>query len=310
MSDKRSGKREDEAADVAEAAVPRAPKGDVEAAGLLTGLFGNNIGSSRSPYLHQREADAQGLRLIYRLYDFEAFGLEAADLERMLAAAAALGFAGLNITYPFKQSIIPLLDDMTDNAARVGAVNTVLFQAGRMIGENTDSLGFAESLRRGLPGARMARVVQLGAGGAGAATAHALLEAGTRELVLIEVDHERGAALADNLRRHYDDREIRLGRDVDSEILDADGLVNATPIGMDGHPGSPVPLDALHEGLWVADIVYFPLETALLSAARAIGCRTLDGSGMAVFQAAAAFDVFTGVVADRDRMLRSFAEFS
>jgi len=79
---------------------------------------------------------------------------------------------------------------------------------------------------------------------------------------------------------------------------------------MVGHPGSPVPVDVLHPRLWVADIVYFPLETALLSAARAIGCRTLDGSGMAVFQAAAAFDVFTGIVADRDRMLRSFAEFS
>jgi len=310
MSDKRSEKMEDEAADAAAAAVPRAPKGEVETSGLLTGLFGNNIGSSRSPYLHQREADAQGLRLIYRLYDFESFGLEAADLERMLAAAAALGFAGLNITYPFKQSIIPLLDEMTDNAARVGAVNTVLFQAGRMIGENTDSLGFAESLRRGLPGARMARVVQLGAGGAGAATAHALLEAGTRELVLIDVDQERGASLADNLRRHHGDREIRIGRDIDGEVRDADGLVNATPIGMVGHPGSPVPVDVLHPRLWVADIVYFPLETALLSAARAIGCRTLDGSGMAVFQAAAAFDVFTGIVADRDRMLRSFAEFS
>jgi len=300
----------DDAADAAAAAVLRAPTGDLEPAGLLTGLFGNNIGSSRSPYLHQREADAQGLRLIYRLYDFESFGLEAADLERMLAAAAALGFAGLNITYPFKQSIIPLLDEMTDNAARVGAVNTVLFQAGRMIGENTDSLGFAESLRRGLPGARMARVVQLGAGGAGAATAHALLEAGTRELVLIDVDQERGASLADNLRRHHGDREIRIGRDIDGEVRDADGLVNATPIGMVGHPGSPVPVDVLHPRLWVADIVYFPLETALLSAARAIGCRTLDGSGMAVFQAAAAFDVFTGIVADRDRMLRSFAEFS
>ena len=228
---------ENEAANAAEAALRRMAAGDAEAAGLLVGLFGNNIASSRSPYLHQREADAQGLRLIYRLFDFAAFGLEATDLERMLAAAAAMGFAGLNITYPFKQSIIPLLDEMTDNAVRVGAVNTVLFRASRMIGENTDSLGFAESLRRGLPGAHMAKVVQIGAGGAGAATAHALLEAGTKELVLIEVDQGRAAALADNLRRHHDERTIRVGDDVDREILDADGLVNATPIGMEGHPG-------------------------------------------------------------------------
>ena len=308
MSDKQPGKIADEA-ESAEALLRHTPNGDVEAAGLLVGLFGNNIGSSRSPFLHQREAEAQGLRLTYRLYDFAALGLDTADLERMLAAAAAMGFAGLNITYPFKQSIIPLLDEMTDNAVRVGAVNTVLFRAGRMIGENTDSLGFAESLRRGLPGARTAKVVQIGAGGAGAATAHALLEAGTKELVLVEVDKGRAAALADNLRRHHGDRAIRIGRDVDGEIRDSDGLVNATPIGMEGHPGMPVSPGALHAGLWVADIVYFPLETALLRAARAIGCPVLDGSGMAVFQAAAAFDDFTGIVADRDRMLRSFAEF-
>ncbi|WP_284734448.1 shikimate dehydrogenase [Sphingosinicella terrae] len=277
--------------------------------GILAGLFGNDISGSRSPFLHQREADAQGLRLVYRLYDFAALGLGPADLGPMLRSAADMGFAGLNITYPFKQSVVALLDELTDNAARVGAVNTVIFAGGRMIGENTDSLGFAESLGRGLPGVTLSRVVQIGAGGAGAATADALLAAGTQELVLVEVDPERARALADNLRLSYPGRAIRIGEDAAFEIGLADGLVNATPIGMEGHPGAPVPAEAIHAGLWVADIVYFPLATALLRTARAIGCRTLDGSGMVVFQAAAAFDAFTGCEADRDRMLRSFAEF-
>jgi hypothetical protein len=143
-----------EAADAAAAAVLCAPTGDLEAAGLLTGLFGNNIGSSRSPYLHQREADAQGLRLTYRLYDFEAFGLEAADLERMLAAAAALGFAGLNITYPFKQSITAARRATDNPRGRCGEYRPV--QAGRMIGGYRQPR-LCRSLRRGLPGARMAK---------------------------------------------------------------------------------------------------------------------------------------------------------
>ena len=116
------------------------------------------------------------------------------------------------------------------------------------------------------------------------------------------------ATLADNLRGYYGERAIRVGEEVQAEAREADGLVNATPVGMAGHPGMPVPADCLHAQLWVADIVYFPLETSLLRAARSVGCRTLDGSGMVVFQAAAAFDAFTGVTADRDRMLRSFIE--
>jgi shikimate dehydrogenase len=283
--------------------------GFAQAKGQLVGLFGNNIGRSRSPFLHQREADAQGLRLVYRLYDFAALGLGESDLDRMLEAARLMGFSGLNITYPFKQAIIPLLDQLSDNAALVGAVNTVSFRDGVMVGENTDSLGFAESLRRGLAGVEFGKVVQVGAGGAGAATSQALLAAGARELVLFDIDPERAASLAASLLQGHDGRSIRVGRDVAAELKSANGLVNATPIGMAGHPGTPVPIESLHEHLWVSDIVYFPLETSLLRAARAIGCRTLDGSFMVVFQAAAAFDVFTGVTADRDRMLRSFAEF-
>lgn len=278
--------------------------------GLLAGLFGKNIGESRSPFLHEREAKAQGISLVYRLFDFAELGLEADDLPRMLDSAIATGFSGVNVTYPFKQAIIPLLDELSENAARVGAVNTVAFRDGRLVGENTDSLGFAESVRRELAGATLERVVQLGAGGAGAAVAHALLDAGTQALTLFDPEADRAAALVESLARLHPGRRIAVGRDLEQEAARAHGLVNATPVGMTGHPGSPIPLHYLRAGLWVADIVYFPLETELLKAAHALGCRTMDGSGMVVFQAAAAFDVFTGLQANRERMLRSFFELA
>jgi shikimate dehydrogenase len=283
---------------------------DPPAPALLTGLFGKDIAESRSPFLHEREAEAQGISLVYRLYDFAALGLEVDDLPRMLGWAVETGFAGINVTYPFKQAIIPLLDELSENAARVGAVNTVAFRDGRLFGENTDSLGFAEGVRRGLDGASLEAVVQLGAGGGGAAVAHALLDAGTQALTLFDPEADRVAGLVESLARLYPGRRIAVGLDLEREVARAHGLVNATPIGMSAHPGSPLPLDLLRPALWVADIVYFPLETELLRAAHALGCRTMDGSGMVVFQAAAAFDVFTGLSADRERMLRSFFELA
>ena len=287
----------------------RAPKVVAAADGrrYLTGLIGNGILASRSPWLHEQEAAAQNVRLVYSLYDLAERGLGAADLPRLLEAGRLLGFAGFNVTHPYKQAIIPHLDALSDNARRIGAVNSVQFSDGRAIGHNTDSLGFGESLARGLPGAALGTVVHIGTGGAGAATAYALLAAGVGRLVLHDQDPLRAAALAERLRPMFggDDR-VEIGADLAASLAAADGVVNATPVGMIGHPGLPLPEASLRPEMWVADIVYFPLETALLRAARVKGCRTLDGSGMVVFQAAAAFDIFTGLKADGERMLAGF----
>jgi shikimate dehydrogenase len=274
----------------------------------LTGLFGTLILASRSPDLHEREADAQGVRLVYLLYDFDELGLTEADLPKMLDAARAMGFAGLNITHPYKQAVVPHLDSVSEEAARIGAVNTITFRDGRTKGYNTDCSGFAESLERGLANARFERVVQVGAGGAGAATAHALLGRGAGHVVVHDQDRARAACLVAKLADCYGSDRAGVGEDVAASLASADGLVNATPMGMKAHAGLPVPAEALRPDLWVADIVYFPLETELLRAARALGCRTLDGSGMVVFQAAAAFDLFTGLGSNRERMLASFRE--
>jgi shikimate dehydrogenase len=275
--------------------------------GVLLGLIGAGIQASRSPALHEREGAAQGLRLIYRLIDLDALGLDAAALADLLTAAERMGFAGVNITYPCKQAVIPLLDALSDDARALGAVNTVVFAGGRRIGHNTDGSGFAEAFRRGLPGVARARVVQMGAGGAGAAVAHALLGEGVGELAIAETDAPRAAALADALCARFGAGRARAVGDLAAAVAAADGVVNCTPVGMAKLPGMPLPAELLRPALWVAEIVYFPLETELLRAARAIGCRTLDGGGMAVFQAAGAFRLFTGREPDAERMLAHFA---
>ncbi|MBA1321154.1 shikimate dehydrogenase [Pseudomonas plecoglossicida] len=274
---------------------------------ILAGLIGRGIQASRTPALHEHEGDAQSLRYLYRLIDADQLGLEDSALPDLLEAAQRTGFTGLNITFPFKQAILPLLDELSDEARGIGAVNTVVFKDGKRIGHNTDCLGFAEGFRRGLGDVSKRLVVQMGAGGAGAAVAHALLAEGVAQLVLFEVDVARGQALVDNLNQRFGAGRAALGGDLAATLADADGLVNTTPVGMAKLPGTPLPVELLHARLWVAEIIYFPLETALLRHARALGCRTLDGGNMAVFQAVKAFELISGRVADASRMQAHFA---
>jgi shikimate dehydrogenase len=276
---------------------------------VLLGLIGRGILASRSPRLHESEADAQGLRLVYSLFDFAELGLADQDLPRMLAATELAGFAGVNVTHPFKQAVVPHLDGLSDEAMRIGAVNTVAFRDGRRTGHNTDVTGFASAFEQALPGAALDRVVLVGAGGGGSAVAHALLGLGARELTIYDLDEGRANRLIGQLTRYFDSSTIAASSDLSDSVAAADGVVNATPVGMAEHPGMAVPEDALRSDLWVADIVYFPLETALLAAARRRGCRVMDGSGMAVFQAVGAFEVFTGRPADPARMTRAFRAF-
>ncbi|KTT24700.1 shikimate dehydrogenase [Pseudomonas oryzihabitans] len=275
---------------------------------VLAGLIGAGIQASLTPAMHEREGDAQGLRYLYRLIDLDALGLTADALPELLQAAQRTGFTGLNITFPCKQSIIPLLDDLSPEARGIGAVNTVVLADGRAVGHNTDCLGFAEGFRRGLPDVAKGLVVQLGAGGAGSAVAHALLAEGVDQLFIFDVEAERAQVLVDNLTRHFGPGRAAVGTDQAAAVAAADGLVNTSPVGMAKLPGLPLPAELLHPGLWVAEIIYFPLETELLRHARALGCRTLDGGTMAVFQAVKAFELFSGRTANADRMQAHFAE--
>ncbi|WP_223496224.1 shikimate dehydrogenase [Pseudomonas sp. A-RE-26] len=273
---------------------------------ILAGLIGAGIQASRTPALHEQEGDAQGLRYLYRLIDLEPLGLDINALPDLLRAAEQMHFTGLNITYPCKQAILPLLDELSDEARGIGAVNTVVFKDGKRVGHNTDCLGFAEGFRRNLSDAPRRRVVQMGAGGAGAAVAHALLAEGVEHLSIFDVDAQRARELVDNLAQRFGSGRAQVGQDLENALAEADGLVNTTPMGMAKLPGMPVPAAFLRAQLWVAEIVYFPLETELLRNARALGCRTLDGGNMAVFQAVKAFELFSGEVADAQRMLAHF----
>ncbi len=276
---------------------------------FLTGLAGRDILASRSPWLHEQEADAQGIRLTYSLFDFTAREWGDDELPRLLEEAERIGFSGLNITFPFKQAVIAHLDSLSDGAARIGAVNTVAFTDGKRIGYNTDVTGFAESFRHGLPDVACDHVVQFGAGGAGSATAHALLESGVGQLTVFDTDQQRLNALVSKLQSDFGKGRAVAGEDLPACVASADGLVNATPMGMAKLPGLPLPAALIEQRHWVADIVYFPLETELLREAKQRGCRTLNGSGMAIQQAAGAFEIFTGLHADRIRMQKSFVDF-
>ncbi|NBA96486.1 shikimate dehydrogenase [Pseudomonas sp. R5(2019)] len=273
---------------------------------VLAGLIGAGIQASRTPALHEHEGAAQGLGYLYRLIDLDQLQLDSSALEELLTAAERMSFTGLNITFPCKQVILPLLDELSDEARGIGAVNTVVLKDGKRVGHNTDCLGFAEGFRRGLGDVARERVVQMGAGGAGAAVAHALLSEGVGQLSIFDVDSSRAQALADNLNQHFDGGRARVGNDLGSALAAADGLVNTTPMGMAKLPGMPVPRELLRAQMWVAEIVYFPLETELLREARALGCRTLDGGTMAVFQAVKAFELFSGREADAERMVEHF----
>jgi shikimate dehydrogenase len=275
---------------------------------VLVGLIGDGIQASLTPAMHEREGEAQGFRYLYQLIDLDMLGLDARALPELLTAAQRMGFAGLNITHPYKQAVIPLLDTLSNDARALGAVNTVVLHGGKRVGHNTDWSGFAESFRRGLPDAALGRVVQFGAGGAGAAVAHAAVTLGVKHLTIIDTDSSRAASVAKRLCTQAGRAVAVAGQDTEAAVAAADGVINATPLGMAKYPGMPLPAALLRPALWVADVVYFPLRTELLQTADALGCRTLHGGGMAVFQAVEAFRLFTGKTADAGRMQRHFAD--
>lgn len=271
---------------------------------VLVGLIGAGIQQSLSPALHEEEARHHGLRLHYQLIDLDrsvpSAGQLPEQLPALLAAARVMGYAGCNVTYPCKQAVIPHLDSLSPEARAMGAVNTVVIEDGRLVGHNTDGSGWAWGFTRMLPGADLSRVVLLGAGGAGAAIAHAVLRLGAAQLGIVDAQPERAAQLAADVNALYGPRAA--ATNITDAMAQATGLIHATPTGMDKLPGLPLDVHLLRPELWVSEVVYFPLETALVRAARALGCRVSDGGGMAVGQAVGAFQLFTGIAPDAARM--------
>ena len=275
--------------------------GTIERA-VLCGLIGAGIQQSLAPALQQEEARQHGIRMHYQLIDLDRSARGVQALPVLIEAARVMDCTGLNITHPCKQIVMPLLDAISAEAQAIGAVNTVVREGDRLVGYNTDGSGWSWGFRRALPGADLARVALLGAGGAAAACADALLRLGAERLAIFDRDPARAEALAARLNGHFAGGRARACPGVDSALAGATGLIHATPTGMAKAPGMPLPDALLRPAMWVSEIVYVPLETPLLRAARRAGCRTIDGGHMNVGQAIGAFRLFTGCDADPARM--------
>jgi shikimate dehydrogenase len=268
-----------------------------------TGLVGRSILASRSPWLHEEEGRAQGIALAYTLFDFDALGHPDSWLAVQLGELADAGYLGVNVTFPFKQSALLLCDHLSEAARILGAVNALKFDSGCIYGENTDWIGFTWLIERDIGDIVGQSVAQIGAGGAGSATAYAMARLGVREIALHDPETSRSEALVQRLSPHFPACRFVIARDAAEAIRGRDGVVNATPVGMASVPGLPFDPALLAQGQWLADIIYFPLETALLRAARQSGHKVANGVSMVVGQAAEGFRLFTGLAPDRERML-------
>jgi len=274
-------------------------KGPVGQRKLLTGLIGAPIAHSASPTMHEQAAEALGLRCHYQL--IEVAGANESELRVLLEGAQRVGFAGVNITYPYKEAIVPLLDELSPRAAELGAVNTVVFREGRSVGYNTDTTGFARAVAPLLARSDNA-VAVIGTGGVGKAIAFALASLNVLDIRLFDSEPSRAETLASRLPGQAAIVASTLAGALDG----ATGLVNATPVGMWPNRATPVPPKLLHKGFWVADAVYSPLMTPLLAAAQQNGARIMTGRELAVYQAAEAFELFTGCAPSVEVMGHAF----
>ena len=257
---------------------------------FLTGLIGAPIAQSAAPAMHEQAAEALGVRCHYQL--IEVAGADAAGLRALLDGVRRLGFAGVNVTFPYKEAVVPLLDEMSARARDIGAVNTVVVRDGRLIGHNTDTTGFERAIVDVVAASNRGPVALIGAGGVGKAIAFALANLGVVEISIFDADRAKAEALAMQLRGRL---QARVADDVANALQGAAGVVNGTPVGMLPDRGMAVPETLLHRDLWVADAVYTPLWTPLLTAARARGAKVMTGRELAIYQAADAFELFTGL---------------
>jgi shikimate dehydrogenase len=257
---------------------------------FLTGLIGAPIAQSASPAMHEQAADALGVRCHYQL--IEVAGADEVRLRALLDGVRNLGFAGVNVTFPYKEAVMTLLDELSDGARGIGAVNTVVVRDGKLVGYNTDATGFERAAGNLVAASRGGAVALIGAGGVGKAIAFALANLGVSEISIFDADQAKATQLAAQLQGRVN---VRVVDRVDDALPRAVGVINATPVGMLPDRGSPIPDALLHRDLWVADAVYTPLWTPLLLAAKARGCEVMSGRELAIFQAADAFELFTGL---------------
>ncbi|MGX1103242.1 MULTISPECIES: shikimate dehydrogenase [Bradyrhizobium] len=268
---------------------------------FLTGLIGCPIAHSAAPAMHEAAAAALGVRCHYQLIEVKSADRD--DLRAMLDGIRRLGFAGVNVTFPYKEAVVELLDDLAPDARAIGAVNTIVADGARLVGHNTDASGFVRAIAPLLASAPRGPIALIGAGGVGKAIAFALAGLGVGELRIFDADAAKVARLAGQLAGRH---AVRGVASVEGAVDGATGVVNATPVGMLPNRDSPVPESLLHSSMWVADAVYTPLWTPLLLAAKAKGAKVLTGRDLAIYAAADAFELFTTMMPSIDVMTNAF----
>jgi shikimate dehydrogenase len=259
---------------------------------VLLGLLGSPIAHSATPAAQEAAARAAGIEAHYHL--IEVAGAEHDDLAAMLDGIRRLGFSGINVTYPYKEAVLPLLDGLSEQAAAMGAVNTIVVDDGKLVGHNTDASGFATAYRRLGRQDGDQPVAIIGAGGVGKAIAFALAGSGVGRLRLYDTDRNKAEALASALGGRA---ETMIASSAEAAADGAAGIVNGTPIGMLPDRGIPIDAGAIKASQWVADAVYHPLFTPLLKAAQKAGSTVMTGRELAVHQGVDAFRLFTGLEA-------------
>jgi shikimate dehydrogenase len=257
-----------------------------------------------------REAQNLGLDYEYRIIDLLEPELAGKTIGEVVSEAAKSGYDALNVTHPFKQQVLSLLASASDEVENIGAANLVLRPGIDPHGENTDWSGFDFALRQAIPDAKRDLVLQVGAGGAGGATAYALLKWGTKHLVITDIDLSRARELAAQYQADFPNSSVKsLPMDEALRLLpQIDGVVQATPIGMYAHPGVPFDIATLAKSAWVSDVVYRPIETQLLREAKEAGHVVVSGGWMALGQAVDSLRLITGIEPNVARMNAHFLE--
>lgn len=264
----------------------------------IIGLIGNPVKHSKSPQMHNALFAKLGLK-----YEYLAFNVAAGELERAVTGLKAMNLAGANVTVPHKVDIIPYLDAISPEVVAIGAVNTIVNRDGRLIGYNTDGAGYLQSLvaETGIDLTGQ-RVLILGAGGAARAIAYTLAQEELAELTILNRDLDKAQALANNLSVSFP-LNIAIIDEINNYAPEADLIINTTTVGMTPHVDQTlVPMELIHAGQLVSDIVYNPEETRLLREAAVQGARTHGGLGMFINQGALAFTKWTGLEPDTDFM--------
>jgi shikimate dehydrogenase len=268
-------------------------------------LLGDGIGSSLSPALHVEEANLLGLDYEYRIVDLA--DRPSADLAIELRALEEAGFRAANVTHPYKQSVLEHVTRLGATVRRIGAANLILFGPDGRTAHNTDCSGFRTALEHFLADRRTGgTVLQVGAGGAGLATAAALLDLRFERIVVHDVVPAAIDALIERLAPNTGQEVMSSGGALSDWLPRVDGTVHVTPVGMEAHPGVAFDVDLLDRRAWVSEVVYRPLETELVRRARDRGLATLDGGAMAVGQAVDSLRLITGLEPDEDRMRAHF----